>query len=71
MRPRPIENLSPSALRSLVKLLLARQTLMVTSPAPYTELQRAGYAYRVTSVRNGFVFNEDNRDAIMRQLRLT
>ena len=66
----PLDTLSPGALRALVKLLLARRTLTVHQPEPYLELQRSGYAYRVASVRNSFVFNEDNRDAILEMLHL-
>lgn len=66
MRPLlPLSDLSPEALLALVKLLLAKSTLRVSRPAPYVELQRAGYAYRVASVPGGFVFNEDRRAEIV------
>ena len=70
-RPRGLTELSESALRALVKLLLVKSVLQVGDPEPYLELQRAGYAYRVASVFNGFVFNEDNRGAILKKLGLT
>jgi hypothetical protein len=66
----PLDDLSRPALRALVKLLLVPGTLSAGNPGPYLELQRRGYAYRVASVRNGFVFNEDNRSAILRAIGL-
>jgi len=69
-KPAPLEDLSPEALRALVKLLLASGTLSVSRAAPYVELQRAGWAYRVASVPNGFVFNDDNRQEILQMLHL-
>lgn len=70
MKPLPLESFSVRALRALVKLLLVRGTVQVSNPTPYVELQEAGWAYRVASVRGGFVFNEDNREAIEKELRL-
>lgn len=66
----PLEDLSTDALRALVKLLLVRGTLSVSNPMPYVELQQGGYAYRVASVRNGFIFNADNEERIKKLLRL-
>jgi len=67
----PIESLSEKALIALVKLTITGRTLVVSNTAPYEELQRAGYAYRVASIRNGFVFNEDNRKEMIQALGLS
>lgn len=66
----PLDELSKPALRALVKLLVSRRVLSVSNPTPYVELWNGGWAYRVASVPNGFVVNDDNMPQIKRMLHL-